>query len=123
MSFKDELYIRTYTDNFDKLTKSFFYYFSESDKEKGVNVPKGFVTDYASIPRLALPLIPKIGRTRKAAVLHDWLYSKDCDLHISREKADKIFLDAMRILSVKKWRQYLIYCMVRLFGWLKYKKT
>ncbi|WP_340505829.1 DUF1353 domain-containing protein, partial [Escherichia coli] len=47
------------------------------------------------------------------AIIHDWLY--DNALRTKRE-ADKIFLDAMCVLGVSRWRRMLMYCAVRLFG-------
>lgn len=37
-------------------------------------VPVGYVTDLASIPRLAQLIIPKLGKWNRAAVLHDALW-------------------------------------------------
>jgi hypothetical protein len=36
-------------------------------------VPVGFRTDFASVPRVAVWLIPRFGRYTPAAILHDWL--------------------------------------------------
>ena len=38
-----------------------------------VTVPDDFLTDLSSIPRIFRLLIPKNGRHRAAAVVHDWL--------------------------------------------------
>jgi len=41
------------------------------------SVPAGYRTDFASIPRPIpwplWPLLPPVGRSGKAAVIHDWL--------------------------------------------------
>lgn len=83
-----------------------------------IEVPKGFVTDYASVPRL--PLVFSIfGNTAHAeAVLHDYLYSIKWD----REDADKMFYEAMLSQGVSKWKAYVMYLAVRSFGWLSYPK-
>ena len=39
-------------------------------------VPAGFVTDFASVPRVFVWLLPRYGRWTQAAILHDYL----CDL-------------------------------------------
>lgn len=85
-------------------------------------VPKGFVTDLASIPRILSPLFPKVGDNLPAAVLHDWLYSKKCTEKVDRKEADIFFLNMMAKWGVKPWRRYLMYYAVRLFGWMFYKK-
>jgi hypothetical protein len=57
-----------------------------------IDVPKGFVTDLASVPRLPFLFTLFGGRARHAAVIHDWLYS---ERKVSRELADAIFFRAM----------------------------
>jgi uncharacterized protein DUF1353 len=76
-------------------------------------VPEGFVTDFASIPRLLWPLLPKWGDYGWAAVLHDYLYWEQS---LCREDSDAILLEAMMRSSVPPWRRQLIYRAVRLFG-------
>lgn len=58
---------------------------------KSYIVPKGFISDGASIPKIFWSLIaPCIdGRSIRAAVIHDWLYHTGI---LSRADADKIFL-------------------------------
>jgi len=59
-------------------------------------------------------VLPKWGKYGNAAVIHDWIYSnQECN----REKADKILLEAMGVLSVPKWQRVSIYHAVRYFGW------
>ena len=72
--------------------------------------PEGFVTDLASIPRIVRMFIVKNGRHRAAAIVHDWLckLGKDFD----RRLADKIFLEAMKILGVPRIRRRLMYWAV-----------
>jgi hypothetical protein len=45
--------------------------------EGPIVVPKGFITDLASIPRVLrnLPLLDVDGLSRRPAALHDWLYA------------------------------------------------
>ncbi len=79
-----------------------------------VRVPKGFVSDYATIPRFLWSIFPPHGYSRKAAVVHDFLYTcPDCP----RVIADAVFLSAMRECGVPPWRRGLMYAAVRLFGW------
>jgi hypothetical protein len=82
-------------------------------------VPKGFVTDFASIPRGLWNLFPCDGRHSPAAVIHDFLYS---GTHTSRFLADAIFREVMTELQVPRWRRDLMYFAVRLFGWRCFKK-
>jgi hypothetical protein len=76
-----------------------------------VRVPKGFVTDLASIPRIFRFFFVKNGRHRAAAIPHDYL----CRLgkKVSRVTADKIFLEAMKVLGVPRRRRWPMYWAVR----------
>lgn len=77
-------------------------------------VPIGFETDFASVPRIFWRIIPPWGCWSPAAVVHDYLYAHN---GCSRKKADQIFLDIMIQLEVPKWPRTLMYWAVRLFGW------
>ena len=82
-----------------------------------VTVPSGFVTDFASTPRILWPLFPPAGPWTRAAILHDYLYTlEDC----SRFLADALFRDAMRQLKVPLWRRVVMYYAVRLCGMFNY---
>ncbi len=85
---------------------------------KTYSVPVGFTTDFASIPKWLRWLIPPTGLYGKAAALHDWLYSTGI---VSRRRADFIFLRAMRVLEVAKWKRRAMYRAVRCFGQKNYK--
>ena len=83
-------------------------------EQKRVNVPIGFVTDMASIPKLlwSFGLKPE-GAYTYAAVIHDFLYWTQTT---SRKDADQIFLYAMEDSKVNKNLRESIYKTVRLFG-------
>ncbi len=85
-----------------------------------IYVPEGYVTDLASVPRLLWALFPPHGRYAKAAIIHDWLYDNALR---TKAEADRIFLDAMTVLGVPRWRRRLMYLAVRLFGKGKYSDT
>ncbi len=79
-----------------------------------ISVPKGFVTDFASIPQ---PLwsfgLSPYGRFSKAAIVHDYLYwTQDC----TREQADNLLLIAMKESGVSRSQQDEIYLGVRAGG-------
>ena len=87
-----------------------------------VVVPKGFRTDYASVPRIFRNIINSYGKHGRAAVVHDWLYSNQCKINITREEADKIFLEIMVEWNVKKYKRILMYVLVRMFGGSHFRK-
>lgn len=87
-----------------------------------VVVPKGFRTDYASVPKIFRNIINTYGKHGRAAVVHDWLYSSKCKINITRAEADKIFLEIMVEWSVKKYKRILMYMLVRMFGESHFRK-
>lgn len=90
----------------------------ESDiLKRTITVPVGFKTDLASIPSIVWPLIPKVGKYDKAAVIHDFLYQNN---GCTRGEADAVLQEAMRVLKVPGWRLKLIYAGVRTSGWHKW---
>ena len=68
-------------------------------------VPKGFITDKASVPRIPIIYFFFGDRAHREAVIHDYLYQS----HITTKKiADKIFLEAMK---VRKKNFFIRWCM------------
>ena len=81
-------------------------------------VPKGFITDLASIPRAARILIDRNGPSRPAATLHDYLYATGA---VSRAEADSLFLEALEAASVSWVTRRLMHSAVRVAGWMFYR--
>jgi len=81
-------------------------------------IPAGFITDFASVPRILWNLFPPYGKYTKAAVVHDYHYINQ---GISREDADGIFRRMMRELGVGYVRRYLMWAAVRIGG--RYRKN
>ncbi|CAL7913863.1 DUF1353 domain-containing protein [Fusobacterium necrophorum subsp. funduliforme] len=81
-----------------------------------LKVPKGFVTDLASVPRVLWIFFPPFGRYTPAAVVHDYLYSEINDTAINRELADRIFDYIMKELGVPFYKRSSMYRAVRMFG-------
>jgi hypothetical protein len=74
-------------------------------------VPAGFVTDFASIPRLVVWLIPRYGLYTRSAILHDFLWRTSA---VSRADADGLFRRSMRELGVSMPRRWMMWAAVRL---------
>lgn len=95
--------------------------FAYRDPDHGlIEVPAGFATDFASVPRLPLTfaLLGQYGHA--AAVLHDWLYGAG---KLSREAADRVFLNALRSSGIARWRAWLMWAGVRVGGASRYRKA
>lgn len=82
-------------------------------KHKPVRVPIGFVTDFASIPRVFWSVLRPDGLYTYAAVIHDYLYWEQ---YLSREESDQIFKFAMEDFRVSRSEIDAIYSAVRLGG-------
>ncbi|EAA23196.1 hypothetical protein [Fusobacterium vincentii ATCC 49256] len=91
-------------------------------REYLIKVPKGFVTDYASIPKLLRGIVLPYGKHSGASVVHDWLYSSNCNLGLSREKSDKIFLEILKEEKVSFLLRILMYFAVRKFGKSRFRR-
>ena len=86
-----------------------------------IAVPTHFLTDLASVPRLARPIIGRVGPHLEASIVHDWLYSAwqvesrqpNEDM---RRFCDATFLEAMKRAGVSRLKRWLIYRAVRLGG-------
>jgi len=104
-------------------------------------IPAGFYTDLASIPRLAWWLIsPMDWGIMIPAIAHDYLYrthevevyiydkvTKESRYHgrirISRRDADCVILDKMRSFGMGIVRRYIVYLTLRLLGGLAYHRA
>lgn len=100
------------------LTRTFEYH---PDKGKTIEVPIGFKSDGASIPKFAYSIIGGqwTGKYTEAAIIHDFLYFSQ---EVKRKESDKIFIIAMKILGVSWWRRVTMYRAVRTFGWFPWNK-
>lgn len=85
-------------------------------------VPQGFVTNYANIPRVLRLFILPYGKHSGASVIHDWLYSKECQIKLTREEADNIFLEILEEEEVSLFVRMMMFQLVRKFGEKYYKK-
>lgn len=83
-----------------------------------IDVPVGFVTDLTSVPRFLWSVSPPNGKYAKAAIVHDYLYTNAIG---TKAWADEVFCEAMGVLGVPRWRKYLMYWSVRLFGRGRYE--
>lgn len=85
----------------------------EGDEE--IVVPRGFITDLASIPRALRGVLNVNGRSRKAAVLHDWGY---CKQWASRAVIDALFRRALIAEGMHPLVARSYWLGVRAGGWI-----
>lgn len=79
-----------------------------------ITVPAGFKTDYASVPRIVGAYLLFGGKGKRAAVVHDWLYSGA--LEVTRELADAVFKEALQATGYSAFTVAAMYAGVRVGG-------
>lgn len=108
-----------------EVTAPFEYCVGSETSETKVVVPKGFITDFASVPKVLWNMLPPTGSYGKAAVVHDFLYQHPwvnipgpvTTKILDRKSCDDIFNEAMGVLNVGTWTRRLVYSGVRVGGW------
>lgn len=99
--------------------------FEWKSEDAHVVVPRGFITDLASIPRPLRNLLDVTGSSREPAVLHDYLYchQRDADGNpVTRAWADGLFRRALADRGVSAVTRNLYWSGVRVGGWLYWGK-
>lgn len=107
------LHLGRFADRMYFLTKEIGWTPNPGQHARGVRVPVGFVTDFASIPRIFWSLLPPDGLYTFAAIIHDYLYWEQPG---SREEADLTLRFAMEDLKVGAATITAIYSGVRAGG-------
>jgi hypothetical protein len=77
-----------------------------------VAIPKGFVTDLATVPRVFWGVISPSGRHDLACVVHDYLL----DTGYSRKQADRELLHFLKESKVHRFKAYFMYFLVRCYA-------
>ena len=93
-------------------------------------IPKGYWTDFASIPRILTIIFPKYGHHQVAFLIHDYLYNfkgyktkkgvERADIYVDRKFADKEMKYQMAQSGAWKIKQWLYYIAVRVGGLFSY---
>ena len=102
------------------IRSDFGYDIGEEGSDESINVPVGFITDFASIPRILWGVIPRWGRYGNAAVVHDYCYWSQT---YTRKRSDEIFMEGMTVLQVSSLLRHIIYFAVRIFGCLAWQNN
>jgi hypothetical protein len=81
---------------------------------KTITVPKDFVSDLASVPRIPLAWWLAGGHGNRASLVHDKLLD---DNEVPRKVADQVFREALKASGAPGWRTWLMYAGVRIGAW------
>lgn len=120
----------TLTDISTSPDNPFFELYTDVDvkiiyKEKTYNftIPKGFVTDFGSVPKFFRGWISNVCVYDKAWIAHDFFYSKLCELSITRDEADCILRSILAFLGMNYTDRFYVYFAVKFFGKSRWKKV
>lgn len=118
--FLTELDVRLVDDDSIWLILSPLIY--ESDIVGRIEVPDGFMTDFASVPRI--PIVYRLygDRAHRESALHDFLYRINAIPAATYFQANAVFLEAMEVRG-KPWHvRYAMFAGVCVGGWLSYHR-
>lgn len=100
------------------LLRPFSYDVGEKDSGVRIEVPARFTTDFASVPRVAWPIVSPIDHP-SAPIIHDWLYfihQWPDHMPMTRKQADQILLEALQVDGAGWLKRRMMYRAVRMFG-------
>ena len=114
-----ELHACEITDKIWMLDAPLIY---QSDQFGVIEVPRGFYTDFASVPRVPIAYQFFGDRAHKSAVLHDYGYRIDATPQLTFMQANDLFLEAMEVGGHSLCVRYPMFWGVVLGGWWSYHK-
>lgn len=91
----------------------------KKDGKDVIVVPKGFVTDFGSIPKAFQLFVNPQGKSKTGFVLHDFMYQTQ---ERSQLVSDAILNEAMESAGVSWLQRFMVYRGLRLGGWLTWNK-
>lgn len=98
-----------------RVMETFKYHIADPASGQYVTIPRGYLTDGASVPAVLWSVIPPWGAYGAAAIVHDILCEylrvmrNGVCIYISRRRADEILLEAMKDLQVDEEQCSMIY--------------
>jgi len=87
-----------------------------------IEVPAGFETDFASVPRVPIAYTLFGDRAHREAVIHDYLYRIDSVPQATFGQANDVFLEAMKCRGKSWFVRTMMYLGVCLGGCACYHK-
>lgn len=106
-----------------KTDDEFTFFIGEIIDQKYITVPKGFLTDGATVPRFLWAIFPPWGVYGQAAVMHDYLCTTlsltrngvNPILKLKQDEVDLLFEKAMKVLGTPWWKRKIMYWAVHLY--------
>jgi hypothetical protein len=87
-----------------------------------IEVPEGFVTDFASVPRVPFAYMVWGDRAHHESVVHDYLYRLDSEPMVTKHQADLVFKEAMQCRGKSPMIYWPMYLGVVFGGFSAYHK-
>ena len=94
----------------------------QSDILGKITVPEGFLTDFASVPRIPIAYILFGDRAHCESVIHDYLYRIDSVPIATYSQANNVFYEAMKVRSKGFFVRHAMYYGVVAGGWTSFHK-
>jgi len=85
-------------------------------------IPEGFETDFASVPRVPIVYLVWGGRAHREAGIHDFLYRKNSTPIVTFSQANNVFREAMICRKKPSYIIYPMYWGVCIGGYPSYHK-
>lgn len=111
--FLTELDAENIDDKKWKLLKKLVY--QSALLHKIIDVPKDFITDFSSVPRVPIIFLFFGDRAHRESVIHDYLY-RTVPHMCTRVQADRVFLEAMKVRGKNVFIRVSMYVGVRIGG-------
>lgn len=118
----DDLVVENVGNRKWKVIAPLTYLFSVDGIDQAITVPVGYVTDFASVPRLFWVMFPPDGKYTKAAVIHDYLCDNPKKFTHTRKQTDYIFLTAMLESGVSRLKSFILFSAVRFYAIVTHTK-
>lgn len=84
----------------------------------GYRVPAGFISDGATVPRIAWAIFPPVGRYLTAAIIHDHALINGLGWTVANDLFDQVLRD----LDIVGWRRMVLVSSARLTAaWQHFK--
>lgn len=78
-----------------------------------ITIPRGYVTDFASVPRGLRGIVSTVGNHKLAVLIHDWLYDKRL---YTRKFADEEMARWLKDIGCSDAKTYAMYYAVVIRG-------
>lgn len=124
-------YLRKEQGELFEIVEEFFWYLDYEKKNPIVIVPKGFQTNFWSIPKILRPIFNPVKYI--SFILHDYLYTKDAviiyqdddeysEVKYNRKEADLILRNGLKVEGAWFFERNMIYWGVRIWWKSHYER-